>query len=146
MRRRVSLRYFFKQTIDSGCAVCAANVLFKKYGLQGAIFPFSKKKGTSSWKLIRELRKMGLEARSKTISIRSLKEWSILWYPPKGRGKGDHYVVVGKIRNNRFLIYDSEREEPYWEGAENLKKNWYRWYRNSWCGWIIEVSKSNGSA
>ena len=144
MNKKVSLRFFFEQVGDTGCGVCVVNTILKKYDLRGLIFLFTKKKGTSSKRIICELRKAGLKAKSKTISIRNLKEWSILWYPPRGKRSGDHYVVVGEIKNGMFLIYDSEKKEPYWEEAPALKKKWYRWYHNRWCGWVIEVRKPNG--
>jgi len=146
VNKKVSLRFFFEQVGDTGCGVCVVNTILKKYGLRGLIFPFTKKKGTSSKRIILELRKAGLKAKSKTISIRNLKEWSILWYPPRGKDNGDHYVVVGRIAGNEALIYDSAKRRPCWERLSVIQKKWYRWYHNRWCGWVIEIKKPNGKS
>jgi ABC-type bacteriocin/lantibiotic exporter with double-glycine peptidase domain len=141
VKRRVSLRFFFEQIGKGGCGVCAVNTILKKFGLKGVIFPFSPKKGVTSTRILRELRKAGLIAEPKTISIRNLRPWLILWYPPKGGDGGDHYVVIGEIVDGWVLIYDSERKKPYWSQLSTLKKKWYRWYRGRWCGWVIEVGE-----
>jgi ABC-type bacteriocin/lantibiotic exporter with double-glycine peptidase domain len=146
VERGLRLDIHFEQSGKAGCGVCAPNVLFKKHGLPGRIFPYTDVSGTSSWKLISELRKGGLRAKPKTISICNLKPWSILWYPPKGRCRGGHYIVVGQIKGDKVAIYDSAKKKPYWEKLSVLQGDWYRWYRNRWCGWVVEVSKPNGSA
>ena len=143
MERKTSVEFFFEQVGESGCGVCAVNTILKKHGLRGIIFPCTAK-GTTSTRVIHELRKAGLIAKSKTISIRNLKEWSILWYPPRGDHEGNHYVVVGEIADGKALIYDSEKKEPCWEQLSAIQKKWYRWYNRRWCGWVIEVKKSNG--
>lgn len=145
MKKEVSLEFFFEQVGDSGCGVCVVNTILKKHGLRGLIFPFTKK-GVTSTRVICELRKAGLYAKSKTISIHNLKEWSILWYPPRGKQGGDHYVVVGQTTDKEALVYDSAKRMPRWEKLSAIKKKWYRWYHNRWCGWVIEVRKPNGLA
>jgi ABC-type bacteriocin/lantibiotic exporter with double-glycine peptidase domain len=107
------------------------------FDLPGAIFPFSAAKGVSPKRILLELRKAGLIAVPKTISIRNLKPRSILWYPPPS----DHYVVVREIADGKALIYDSEKKAPYWLRLSILKR---RWYGKKPHGWVIEVKKPTG--
>ena len=138
-------KFFFRQGDSYSCGICVLNILLAKYSKPGIIFSVDRKKGTSSVKLIRELRKAGLKAKSKRISIRNLKPWSVLWYPARGKKgrRGDHYVVFIKAVNGKFFIYDSVEKEPYWLEAGTLLKKWYGIKKN---GWVIEVSKPNGPA
>ncbi len=94
-------------------------------------------RGTSPKRIMYELRKEGLIVKSKRISIRNLKPRSILYYEPPG----DHYVVVGEIRDGRALILDSAKKKPYWMKLSFLRKKWYGSKRN---GWAIEVTKPDG--
>ncbi|MDP2934834.1 MAG: cysteine peptidase family C39 domain-containing protein [bacterium] len=113
-------------------------------------FFFAGDKGTSSRKILNRFRKAGLEAKPKIISIRNLfkEEWSVLWYPPRGkkRKRGNHYVIFVRAENGKYLIYDSAEKEPLWLEESELKKKWYRWYHGRWCGWVIEVKKPNGKS
>ena len=108
-------------------------------------FFFAGEKGTSAKKLMYRLRKIGLEANSKDISIRNLKPWSILWYPARGKkGKrGNHYVVFVKALNGKYLIFDSVKQGPEWLEESELKKRWYRKDRKWPCGWVIEIRDPN---
>lgn len=124
----MSIRYFFKQRDKKSCGVCVINTILKIYYLPGAIFSVGDN-GTSPKRILHELRKAGLIAVSKKISIRNLKPRSILYYsPPK-----DHYVVVGEIANGWVLIYDSGKKEPYWLRLSTLRKKWG--------GWVIETKR-----
>ncbi|MFZ5559244.1 MAG: cysteine peptidase family C39 domain-containing protein [Patescibacteria group bacterium] len=139
MKKRANVEYFFRQNDSKSCGVCVVNTILKMFGLPGAIFSVNAKRGTSPKRILQELRKAGLVAVSKTISIRNLKPRSILWYPfPR-----DHYVVVGDIADGKALIYDSERKEPYWCHLSILKKKWYGGGGKSH-GWVIEVTKPTG--
>ncbi|MEK7211754.1 MAG: cysteine peptidase family C39 domain-containing protein [Patescibacteria group bacterium] len=134
----MSVEFFFELAgKGGGCGLCALNTILTMFGKRGVIFPFSSEKGISPKRILRELRRTGLIAEPKTISIRNLRRHSILWYPlPR-----DHYVVVRKIANGKALIYDSEKNRPYWCRLSILKKKWYRWHKGRWCGWVIEVKK-----
>lgn len=134
MRKRASVEYFFEQIGKGSCGVCAVNTILKMFGLRGAIFSFSPLNGTSPKRILHELRKVGLNAISKTISIRNLKPRSILYYPPSN----DHYVVVGEIADGKALIYDSAKKGPYWCRLSALKK---KWYGEKPSGWVIEVKR-----
>jgi ABC-type bacteriocin/lantibiotic exporter with double-glycine peptidase domain len=127
---------FFEQVGTGGCGVCCVNTVLKMHGMSGVIFSYSMDKGTSPKRILRELRKAGLVAVSKIISVRNLKPKSILYCPPPS----DHYVVVGEIEHGDALIYDSSKKEPYWLSLPFLCKKW--------AGWVIETRKdgeSNGS-
>ena len=137
MKKRTSVKFFFEQIGKGSCGVCAVNTILKMFGLRGVIFSFSATKGTSPKRILHELRKAGLIAVSKTISIRNLKPRSILYYPPPS----DHYVVVGKIADGEALVYDSKEKEPYWRRLSVLKK---KWYGRKTHGWVIEVKKPSG--
>lgn len=139
MKRRVSVENFFEQVGNGGCGLCVVNTILKMFGKRGLIFSFSPEKGISPKRILHELRKADLIVVSKTISIRNLKPLSILWYPPRGKNEGDHYVVASKVKNKKVFIFDSEKKEPYWERFPVLQKKWYRWYKGRWCGWVIEV-------
>jgi len=128
--------FFFKQ-IGPCCGVCVVNTVLKMFKKPGVIFSISPIRGTSPKRIMRELRKAGLEVESKKISIRSLKPKSILWYPPPS----DHYVVVGEIFDSKALIYDSAKNAPYWLDLAKLKR---RWYGTKPKGWVIEIRNSNG--
>lgn len=137
MEKRTGLEFFFEQIGNGSCGVCAANTIFKMFGLRGAIFSFSTIKGVSPKRILLELRKSGLIAVPKTISIHNLKPRSILYYPPPS----DHYVVVREIADGKALIYDSEKKGPYWLRLSILRK---RWYGKKPYGWVIEVKKPTG--
>jgi len=139
LEKRTGLEFFFEQIGEGSCGVCAANTILKMFGLRGAIFSFSAIRGVSPKRILHELRKKGLNVESKTISIRSLKPRSILYYPLPS----DHYVVVDKIVGGRARIYDSEKKGPYWLRLSILKK---KWYGNKPHGWVIEVRKPSGES
>lgn len=138
MKERAGVECFFEQIGEGSCGVCVTNVILKMWDKPGAIFRFYPDKGVSSKKILWILRRAGLDARPKIISIRNLKPRSILWYPFK-----DHYVVVGEIADGRAHIYDSEKKGPYWCRLSILKKKWYKLYSGRWRGWVIETKKRN---
>jgi ABC-type bacteriocin/lantibiotic exporter with double-glycine peptidase domain len=139
LKKRTGLEFFFEQIGEGSCGVCAANAIFKMFGLRGAIFSFSAIKGVSPKRMLHELRKAGLIAVPKTISIRNLKPYSILYYPLPN----DHYVVVREIAGGKALIYDSEKKGPYWLRLSILKK---KWYGKKPDGWVIEVRMPIGES
>ena len=139
----MNTKYFFMQRDSKSCGCCILCTVLKKNGLPGVIFSVGDK-GTSSKRILFELRKAGLIAVSKTISICNLRPWSILWYPPRSNDNGDHYVVVGEIADGKALIYDSEKKAPYWLQLSALKKKWYKLYSGRWRGWVIETKKPAG--
>lgn len=132
---KTSVDCFFEQ-LGSSCGVCATNVLLKMWGLPGVIFSFHPIKGVSPKKILWILRRQGLDAKSKRISIRNLKPRSLLYYP----FPNDHYVVVKKIADGKALVYDSEKKGPYWLYLSVLKKKWYGQKSD---GWVIETRKGN---
>jgi len=132
------LERLFNHSKNGGCGFYAINVILMMFDKEEVFFSFSRKKGISSKKLILELRKAGLVVASKTISARNLKPRSILWYPKPI----DHYVVIGEVADGRVLIYDSERKGgPKWHRLSYLKKKWYKWYSDRYCGWVVEVKE-----
>ena len=141
MRRRVGAA-FFKCHFElgkkgGGCGQAALNTILMLMEKRGIIFSFSPEKGITSARIMYELRRVGLKATPKTITTRSLKPYSILWYPPPR----DHYVAVGIIRKGKALIYDSEKSRAYWMPLQHLAKRWYKQYSGRQCGWVIEVRK-----
>lgn len=125
------MKFFFRQ-IGPCCGVCAVNTILKMFNKSGVIFSISPIRGTSPKRIMQELRKAGLNAISKKISIYNVKPRSILYYEPPN----DHYVVVGDVKNGKILIYDSAKHTPYWTTPSSISKNWK--------GWVIEVKKING--
>jgi len=109
---------------------------------------FAGEKDTTPRKLMNKIRRVGLEAKAKDISIRSLdsKSWLILWYPPRGekRKRGNHYVVFVTAENGKYLIYDSVKKDSEWLTESELKKVWYRKDRKRPCGWVIEIRDPGG--
>lgn len=120
-----------------GCGLAALNSILSMMGKRGIIFPFSPEKGISPKRILRELRRVGLSAIPKLVSVRNLKSHCILWYPPPR----DHYVVVRKVEDGSALVYDSEKSRPYWLPLASLQKKWYKQYSGRQCGWVIEVRK-----
>jgi len=140
LKKTTGLEFFFEQIGEGSCGVCAVNTILKMFGLGGRIFSFSPQKGVSSKRILLELRRAGLIAERREISIRNLRSRSILWYPPSS----DHYVVVGEIADGKALIYDSQNKGPHWYRLSLVKKKWYKLYSGRLRGWVIEVKKPTG--
>lgn len=140
----MNVKYFFKQTDHKSCGICVLNTIFEMYGKQRKIFSVGKK-GTSPKKILCELRKEGINAVRKDIGIRNiatlkyrLKPRSIIYYPPNHHNgkRGDHYVVIERIRGEKAFVYDSKEEGPLWLSLFVLQKRWERKNRK---GWVIET-------
>ncbi len=125
---------FFFMQMGPTCGVCVLNTVLKMFGKRGVIFniSYAPNKGVSPKRIMYELRRAGLDAISRKISIRSLKRGFILYYEPPI----DHYVVVGEVKKEKILIYDSARYAPYWTTPSKLSEKWK--------GWAIKVTKPNG--
>jgi len=141
---------FFKKTIKAlpsffhviqygpTCGVAVVNIILKMFCVPGMIFcvSYAPDKGASPKKMLSMLRRSGLVAARKEISIRNLKLPAILYIK-----LSDHYIVVGRIKNGKALIFDSAKNKPYWLKLSTLKRKWYGQKKN---GWVIEVRKPNG--
>jgi len=139
--KTLSAKYFkchFELRSPGGCGLAALNSVLMMMEKRGIIYSYSPEKGISPAWILRELRRVGLKATPKTISIRNLKGPAILWYPGQD---GGHYVAVCMVRNGKALICDSEKSRLYWLPFPYLRKKWYRFTRGRWCGWVIEVRK-----
>ncbi len=136
-KRANNVEFHFEQRTRGGCGLCVVNVVLKMHGLRGVIFEFSAKKGISSKKILIELRRAGLIAQPKMVSVHCLKPRSIIWYTKPE----DHYVAVGKIVGGWALIFDGDNEKPDWMRLSDLIKKWY--YKGN-RGWVIETRKPAG--
>jgi ABC-type bacteriocin/lantibiotic exporter with double-glycine peptidase domain len=139
-------KLFFEQGDRKSCGLCIKLLLAAEFDKPMIVVSVDDN-GTSPRKLRSDLRKMGIETdEPKRITFRNLKPWSILHYPRRGKKgcRGDHYVTFERAENGKFLINDSVEEGPRWLEESELKKKWYRRYRNRWCGWVIEVRKPDG--
>lgn len=136
---------FIRQEDEENCGPLVFLMICAHFNRPMRLF-FAGEKDTTPRKLMNKIRKVGLEAEAKDISIRNLKPWSILWYPPRGkkRKRGNHYVIFVRVENGKYLIYDSIEKEPCLIEGFELKKNWYRKYHNRWCGWVIEIRDPDG--
>lgn len=136
---------FIGQEDGENCGPCVVLMILAHFNRPMRFF-FASDKGTSPRKILNRLRRVGLDAKPKTINIRNLKPWSILWYPTRGKkGKrGDHYAIFIRAENGKYFVYDSVKDGPCWLEESELKKKWYKTYHKRWCGWVIEIRDPNG--